>query len=173
MKPGLVAAILPALLLTAACETGVSLTDTGYEGTWTRGNDRVTSTLAIVKRGDGYLVRWGLETSDGRKVVRCDWNGACEERIEGESVATYRFRNWIDPDNGRLQIECTRELADDTQNAIHYIDELVVRKQGKKLVSRTEESGGQSFEGKSRPKRVFAKVSDAVVDPPDAGADRG
>jgi hypothetical protein len=155
----------------AACSASVS--DTGYVGTWSRGNDRVRSTIAIAERDGTYLFRWGKESSDGRVKVRCDWDGNCVELSDGLEVARYHFRPWIDPASGRLRVECRGTIFTAEKPEVHYIDELEVRDDGKRLVAYTVERAGQQYSGRGRPRFKFTKVSDTVTDPPPAGARAG
>lgn len=159
---------LVACLLSPAClREPFAVSDTGYVGTWQRGNDRATSTLAVVRDGDGYRVRW-TKTSrepDGTEKlkVRCDWDGSCVETLNGRQIATHRFRPYVDAKTGRLMIE-TREVRTEPERMeIVYLDEFVVEQDGRVLGSYTIERGGQRYDGPGRPQRFFEKVSDAVA----------
>jgi len=158
--------ILFGLLALAGCEPQIS--NTGYTGTWSRDELNGSSIVAIVARGDSYLFRWGRQSDDGRLRVRCDWDGNCEEHYDGEQVAGYHFRSWIEEATGHLRVECRGEIFGESAEEVHYIDELVVRDEGLRLVSRNIEDRGKRFPPKQRGKRSFAKLSDAVVDPPGA-----
>lgn len=153
-----------ALVVLCGCTPEVS--DTGYVGTWTRGSPRSTSTIAIFRDENGYRFRWKVDTPDGRWRVRCDWNGRCEEHVEGEKVAEYVFVTRLDPSTGHLLVECTGKVTKPKPAEIHYLDELVVSPNGKELLSYTRERAGQHFEGNARPVRSFRKVADEVGELP-------
>lgn len=146
------------------------LSDTGYTGTWTRGSERSQSTIAIHKDSERYLFRWKVDTADGKWRVRCDWDGRCEEHVDGEKVAEYRFDTRLDPASGSLLVECTGNVTKPKPLAVHYVDELVLEPGGRVLWSYTLLRGGQTFEGEARPRRSFHKVSDEVGEPPGRAA---
>lgn len=160
------------LLFSAAC--GPSVSDTGYTGTWTKPGLGIMTTISIVRHGDGFLFRWGRESEDGRVQVRCDWQGACEEIIDGEVLATYRMRTWVDEESGHLRVECRglRHQGSDEATQVHYVDELIVRRDGTRLISRMIANDGVEFERKGQGRRVFEKYSDSVIDPPPASDGR-
>ena len=170
-----------ALLALAACAVSAScltdpfgVTDTGYVGTWRRGNDRAASTLAIVRDGDGYRVRWrktSREPDGTEKLkVRCDWNGDCVETLNGELQATHRMRTRVDPATGHLIVETHEERTVPVPLVNDYLEEYVVEDGGRRLVAYTLERGGQRFEkGPGQPRPSFEKVSDAVAWPPRPG----
>lgn len=161
-------AMLLCLLGLPGCEPHVS--DTGYAGTWTRGSARSQSTIAIHKDSDRYLFRWKVDTADGKWRVRCDWEGRCEEHVNGEKVGEYEFDTRVDPASGRLRVECTGNVTKPKPLAIHYVDELVLEPGGRVLWSYTLQRGGQTFEGEARPRRSFHKVSDDVGELPGRAA---
>jgi hypothetical protein len=153
-----------------ACAPRIS--DTGYVGTWARGSDRVRSTIAIYKDGEEYLFRWKVDTADGKWRVRCDWDGRCEEQVDGEKVSDYRFVARKDPATGHLIVECDGVVSKPKHAVIHYVDELVVEPGGRVLSSYSLERGGQRFEGGARPKRSYEKVADEVGERPRPRAGR-
>ncbi len=158
-----------ALLLAMACKGGglpPEVSDTGYEGTWQRGGDQVKSTLAIARVGDEFLFRWSISSTDGLREVRCGWDGRCKEFVDGEQTSTYAFRTWIDESSGRLRVECKGKVERPTPLEIHYIDELVLKKEGLLLRSFTIEDHERSYEPGQGPRRNFGKISDAIEDPP-------
>ena len=165
VRAGVSLAIL-SLLLSTAC--GPRVSDTGYVGSWIREGIGVVTTISIVGQGDVYRFRWGRESDDGRVHVRCNWEGECTEMIDGETAATYQMRSWVDEESGLLRVECRGRRGTGTEREVdvHYVDELLVRRDGMRLVSRVIASNGVVFEGKGHGKRVFEKLSDAVVDPP-------
>jgi hypothetical protein len=160
-----------ALVLTAC---GPRISDTGYTGTWSREGSDVVTTISIANVDGEYLFRWGRETLDGVVQVRCDWDGLCEENVDGEPVATYQMHAWIDDESGLLRVECRGRRIDREggEVEVHYLDELVVRNDGKRLVSRVRGRNGEIFEGLGHGRRVFEKISDSVVDPPERGTTR-
>ena len=103
---------LGALLLFVGCaaELPDTVSDTGYEGTWQRGSDFVKSTFAIVEVQGEHRLRWDKRSADGKAVVTCDWDGRCEEFVDGEKTSDYLFRTWIDEDSGRLRVACKGEV---------------------------------------------------------------
>ncbi len=159
-------ALAMTVALLAGCDAPVRVSDTGYVGTWTRGNDRVSSTIAIYHDGERYRFRWFVHSKDGKWSVRCDWDGQCEEFVDGEKTSVYTFRTWTEETTGHLMVECTGRVWKPREVEIHYVDELVLADEGRTLWSYTLERGGQRFEGDARPRRQFRKVSDAVANPP-------
>lgn len=159
------------LLLAAGlvgCGGPAEVKDTGYVGTWSRGSDYVRSTLAIVRDGESYRVRWHLTSQDGGREVRCDWQGVCEESVEGKKVADFKLTPAVDPESGHLRIEMRGTAYKPEAVELHFIDELTLRARpkGTELVARTLEESGKRFERDEQPKRIFRKVTDTVDDPP-------
>lgn len=159
-------------LLAASClpETPPLVSDTGYEGTWSRGNMRGNSIVAIVRVGDEYRFRWSKRTyapgGEEKLVVACDWEGRCTETLNGKVLATYRFRTWVDDSTGRLHVEGVEDRVEPERFTNRFVDELVVEDGGRTLWRYTKERMGQSFEGVGRPMASFSKVSDGIADPP-------
>jgi hypothetical protein len=152
----------------ASTACGPQISDTGYTGTWSKKGSNTQTTVAIVRDGEGYLFRWGRDSVDGRLKVRCDWEGNCEETFDGASTGRYKMRTWINEENGRLRVECRGTQLDHAGNTVelHYVDELLVRANGMRLVSRLVERDGTELEGRGHGRRVFDKISDTVIDPP-------
>ena len=117
MKRQRLTAWLSVVGLAVAVGCGPHISDTGYAGTWSHRGLSGESTLAIAKRGDAYLFRWGRTSDDGRLQVRCDWDGACEELYDGEMVGTYQFRTWVEEESGRLRVECRGRVYDAERRA--------------------------------------------------------
>ncbi len=138
--------------------------NTGFVGTWSRGNDRATSTISISRDGDAYRFRWRLTSDDGDWSVECDAEGACQEFIDGAETSEFRFVAGIDPESGHLLVECNGRSLPPHEKPIHYVDELVLEPGGLALWSYTNERGTDRFEGDARPKRRLEKVSDRVAD---------
>ena len=160
-----------AVLIASACGGGGNslpdeVSDTGYEGTWQRGNERVQSTLAIVKVEGKYLLRHSLNSADNHTRVECDWEGSCEQFIDGEKTGYYMFRTWIDDSSGKLRVEVTGRLEGPTPVDIHYVDQLVLGKEGRLLRAYALEYNDKTYEFKQGPLRNFPKISDHVLDPP-------
>lgn len=160
----------PTLLVLAALH-GVAcfsprISDTGYVGTWARGGKDVRSTLSIWRRGDAYLVRWGVRSREGEWTVRCGWDGRCEETRGGRKTGQYTLRSWVDPQSRNLRVECIGRSADPDQPDVRYVDELRVEPGGEQLTAHTIEQLEARYAVGQGPKREFEKVSDEVVDPP-------
>lgn len=169
---GSILATSTTLLLSAvACADPVRTTSDNYVGTWSRGNDKAVSIVAIAKVGDAYRFRWSKRSflPDGtvKLRVKCDWDGRCLETLDGVEQATYTFRTWLDFETRHLMVE-GRELRTVPERIeIHYIDELLVEDGGRTLRSVTHERDGHVFEPRgSGPTRSFSKVSDGIAYPP-------
>jgi hypothetical protein len=156
---------LVCILASLRCSARPKISDTGYTGTWSKGNDRVISIVAIAKVGERYLFRWTKRSYDGKLEIRCGWDGRCEERLNGRSMATYEFRTQVDPASGRLVVECDERRLEPEKLSLDYRDELVVEPGGKVLSSYTVERSGTVLSGDERPRRSFDKVADAVSGP--------
>ncbi len=158
-----------ALLVSIAavsCTLRPRVSDTGYTGTWSRGNGAVYSVVAIARRGDGYLFRWTKASTQDDLAIRCNWGGHCEETYNGHRDATYDFSTRVDPRTGHLLVECTERRLNPEKRDIHYVDELVVEAGGRVLRSYTIERDGERLEGNVRPMRSFEKVSDGFAGEP-------
>jgi hypothetical protein len=159
-----------AVLLSTGWGCGASkktISDTGYVGTWSRGaDDRARSTLAIVRQGDQYRVRWNLETPDGKWKVTCTWDGPCEEYRDGENVASYTFSTSTDPKTGHLIVECNGKNHVKDGKDLHYVDEFILKGKGLVLQVKALAQDDGTFEESTRPRRRFEKIADAVEDPP-------
>jgi hypothetical protein len=142
--------------------------DTGYVGTWARGEGYARQTVSIVRSGDGYLFRPGHRSQDGTWILACGWDGRCTETVDGETRVEYTFRTWMDPASSHLMVECTGKPAKPDEIEIHYVDELVVEPGGRTIRAYVHERAGQRYEGDARPQYVFTKVADTVANPPGA-----
>jgi hypothetical protein len=162
---------LLALLLVACCGKP-KVSDTGYAGTWVRGNERIRSSLAIVPDGTSWRTRIGVKSADGTYTLASDWDGAGQELLNGAKVHDLVFRTSMDPATGHLRIECTGTGIEPSHTPLRYVDELVVEAGGLTLSAYTVERDGTRFEGASRPRREFQKASDEVEDPPSAARGR-
>lgn len=163
------ALFLAAVLLSAlarGCAGKPAASDTGYAGTWGQGNDRIRSTLSIVREGDGWRARISVRSSDGTYAMRSGWDGRGESIQDGAKTYDLDFRTAVDPGTGRLRVECAGTPLASSNAPIHYVDELVVEPGGLTLSVYTLERGGQRFEADARPRREFTKVSDEVKEAP-------
>ena len=149
-----------------SCGIEPILSDTGFTGTWSRGNDRNVSILAIVARDGGFRFRWIKRSFDGKYNVLCDWDGRCEERLNGELLATYTMQVRYVTETGALYTDTVEERQFPERQTFRYTDQLEVTDGGTTLWSYTTERDGRTYEATGRPKRSFAKVSNAVADPP-------
>jgi hypothetical protein len=156
---------LLALLLVACCGKP-KVSDTGYAGTWVRGNERIRSSLAIVRDGGVWRARIGVKSADGTYAIAAGWDGTGEEVQNGAKLRDLAFRTSMDPASGHLRIECTGTPAEPSRMPMHYVDELVVEQGGLTLSAYTVERDGTRFTGESRPRREFEKASDEVEDAP-------
>lgn len=155
--------------LAAACGGGGlsrRVSDTGYEGTWERGNERIYSRLSFVKLDDGYHVRYEKRSADGRIRVECGWDGRCEEFVDGERTSSYSFRVWIDEESKLLRLECRGQVEKPTATEIHYVDQLEVQKQGLLLRAFTLEDNNGTYAYKAGPSFKLDKISDDVPNRP-------
>ena len=141
-------------------------TDTGYVGTWTSSTDWIETRVAIVAHAEGYLTRVSLRTADGKRTLRCDWSGRCDERVEGTLTSTYAFRTWADEETGHVMIESRRTVLVPERREEVQLDELIVSDDGLTLWAHSHERAGQAFPAGRRPKRAYEKYSDRVEDPP-------
>lgn len=160
---------LVVLVFVTGCIEGpdTAPTDTGYVGTWSRGNERAQSIVSIVREGEDYRFRWKVISENGGWYVNCDWDGRCEEFAEdGVKISDLQFRPYVHPDTGHLMVEVTQQVHVDPPRDVHYIDELVVEPGGQSMWSYTVERNGETYEGEFRPKRKLDKISDSVAAPP-------
>ena len=162
------AGLLGCLLLAAVGCGGLpdEVSDTGYQGTWQRGNDRVKSTISIVEVDGEYMFRWTKTSVDGKSRATCDWEGTCAEYFDGEKASDSVFRTWVDEESGLLRVECRGQTYQPETSELFYIDELKLIKKGLAVRSRTIEDLNGRYEGSKRPLRDFTKISDHVLDPP-------
>ncbi|HJQ97575.1 MAG TPA: hypothetical protein VJ826_04620 [Candidatus Polarisedimenticolaceae bacterium] len=155
---------IAALSALAACGLPPMLSDTGYLGTWSRGNDRNVSIVAIAQSGDRWLLRWTKRSFDGKLSVLCGWDGHCEERLLGELVATYDITTRYE--DGKLCTDTIEKRTVPEVTTLQYTDVMEVTDGGRTLWNYTSDRNGEHYEGMARPMRSFSKVANAVVDPP-------
>ena len=89
--------LLLAVAMLSACGLPPMISDTGYRGTWSRGNDRNVSIVAIIEIDGRWFFRWTKRSFDRKFTVLCDWGGRCEERLNGNLLATYAITTRYDP----------------------------------------------------------------------------
>lgn len=156
-----------AMLLGWGCSGDPAVHDTGYQGTWSRGNDRVVSIVAIQAEGDVYRFRLTKRSSDGNFKTDCDWDGNCVETNQGKKVAEIRYRWWTDAASGHLftAYEESRFDQENAPSSASQTDELIVRHGGLELLALTRERNGQKYDAPT-PSRVLRKVADSVAFPP-------
>lgn len=152
--------------LASCCFARPDVSNTSYAGTWERGNERIRSTLAIVRDGDAWRARLSVRSSDGTYSIRSGWDGRGEERQDGAKTHDLAFRTFVDPASGRLRLECKATPGNPSRKPMHYVDELVVEPGGLTLSAYTVERDGARYEGDSRPRREFKKVSNEVQERP-------
>jgi hypothetical protein len=158
------------LLLTLAVLTSCGLppmiSDTGYRGTWSRGNDRNVSIVAITELDGRWYFRWTKRSLDGKLKILCGWDGPCEERLNGKLVATYAISTRYDATTGKLFTDTVEERLIPEKQTLRYTDVMEVKDNGRTLWNYTTDLGDQHYDGLARPMRSFAKVSNSVADPP-------
>lgn len=161
-----VGALGAALIGFCACGLPPMNSDTGYRGTWSRGNDRNTSIVAITQAGGRWYFRWTKRSRDGRLSVLCDWDGRCSERLDGKEVATYTVTTRFDPATGKLGTDTVEERTYPTQRTFRYTDVMEVADAGQTLWNYTTDRDGVHYDGGTRPMRSFAKLSNSIAEPP-------
>jgi len=152
----------------AACGVPPMVSDTGYLGTWSRGNERSVSIVAITRVEDRWLFRWTKRSYDGKFSILCDWHGHCEEKLNGRLVATYAIATRYDDTTGMLSTDTVEDRQVPEKRTFRYTDVMEVKDAGQTLWNYTVERDGQHFKGSERPQRSFAKVADGIAEPPRA-----
>ncbi len=160
--------LLLALALLSSCGLPPMISDTGYRGTWRRGNDRNASIVAIAEIDGRWFFRWTKRSFDRKFTVLCDWEGRCEERLNGELLATYAINTRFDASSGVLSTDTIEERRIPDKMTLRYTDVMEVKDTGRTLWNYTTERDGQQFVGAARPMRSFTKVANSVADPPRA-----
>lgn len=147
---------------------GDPVSDTGFVGSWMRGNELNKSVVMIFHDGERYRFRWQARSQDGHWRVDCDWDGHCEEFDGDRLVANHTLRVSESEGDGRLLVEKTSVRADDPQKSAVYVDEWQVEDGGRALEFLAVRRLDQSFDGseEARPRGRFDKISDRVADPP-------
>jgi hypothetical protein len=157
------------IITATGCHIPPTVSDTGYQGTWSRGNDRNVSIVAIAELEGQLRFRWTKRSFDGKLAIVCDWDGRCEERLNGKLVATYAIGVRFDAAAGVLYTDTVESRIFPDIQTFRYTDVMEVDKGGLTLWNYTVDRDGQHYEGIGRPKRSFSKVSDSVADPPRPG----
>jgi hypothetical protein len=162
------AALLIAALSATACTVKPKRSDTGFTGTWGRKGPigDYQSTVAIAKQGERYLFRWKLDAKDRSWSVRCDWEGLCEERLDGKKIAEYKFEVTQKPGENFLTVTCTRTPVEKGINGFRYVDDLVLEPGGLNMTSYTRELNDRTYPRDSTMVKSFDKVSDRISEPP-------
>lgn len=162
------ATVALAAALLSACGTSVRprASDTGYTGTWARDNPRIRSMVAIARSGEAYRYRVSVASDDGRWTIRCDWDGACIETVDGRRVEALAFATSVDPVSGRLRVDCHARALVPERKDYRVLEEIEVLPGGKRLAFRTLERDGVAYPEAARPRREFVKVADVVAPPP-------
>ena len=158
--------LLLTLAMLSSCGLPPTISDTGYRGTWSRGNDRNVSIVAIAEVDGRWWFRWTKRSFDGKLTILCDWDGRCEERLNGALVATYAITTRYDAAAGSLSTDTveTRVLPD--EQTFRYTDVMEVKDNGRTLWNYTVDRDGQHYDGTGRPMRSFTKIANSVADPP-------
>jgi hypothetical protein len=159
-------AVILGVLLVSACHYPPAISDQGYKGTWSRGNDRNVSIVAIAQVDGEWMFRWAKRSFDGKLVIVCDWDGRCEERLNKQLVARYRIATRYDPASGKLYTDTVEERVLPDEQTFRYTEVMEVTDGGRTLWNFTVDRDGQHYEGTGRPKRSFTKIADSVAEPP-------
>jgi len=158
--------LLLTVALLSSCGLPPMISDTGYRGTWSRGNDRNVSIVAIAEVDGRWFFRWTKRTFDRKFTILCDWEGRCEERLNGKLIATYAMTTRYDAATETLSTETVEERMVPDRQTFRYTDVMEVNDNGRTLWNYTSDRDGQHYEGAARPKRSFAKIANSVADPP-------
>ena len=160
--------LMLAVLMLSSCGLPPMISDTGYRGTWSRGNTRNVSIVAIAEVGGRWFFRWTKRSFDGKLTILCDWDSRCEERLDGKLIATYTITTRYDAASNVLSTDTLEERIAPAKQTFRYSDVMEVGDQGRTLWNFTTDRDGQHYEGIGRPKRSFTKIANSVADPPRA-----
>lgn len=163
---GRIGALLLAATTISACDLPPMISDTGYRGTWSRGNNRNVSIVAIAEVGGRWFFRWTKRSFDGKLTILCDWDSRCEERLNGTVVATYAIAARYDAAAGKLYTDTVEERVVPAKQTFRYTDVMEVKDGGRTLWNYTIDRDGQRFGEIGRPQRSFTKIANSVADPP-------
>ena len=163
-----IAALHLAVTTLAACNLPPMTSDTGYRGTWSRGNERNVSIVAITSVNGNWRFRWTKRSFDRKFTILCDWDGRCEERLNGTLDATYAITTRFEPVTGKLYTDTVENRLVPVKQTFRYTDVMEVADAGLTLWNYTIDRDGDHYEGGARPVRTFSKVADSIADPPRA-----
>lgn len=166
MNSGRVQRLMIVAAVLSGCSSPPKISDTGYTGTWSRGNDHARSIIAIVNDGGTYRFRWTQKSQGGTTRVTCDWDGKCEQFKDDAKIATYVIDCRMDADKKHLMVKLSRTGTPRSPDTHTDLDELVVDSGGKRLRSFVVQHDAEHFVLGAGPTRYFDKVSDDVDDPP-------
>ena len=168
MKTGTrgVGALILAASALASCDLPPMISDTGYRGTFRRGNDRSVSIVAITEISGRWYSRWTKRSFDGTYIIECDWDGRCEERLNGRQSAKSTITTRFDAASGTLSTDTVEERVFPEKKTVRTTEVMDVTDLGLTLRSFTTDRDGQHFEGLARPTRSFTKIANSVADPP-------
>ena len=158
--------LLLTVLMLSSCGLPPMISDTGYRGTWSRGNDRNVSIVAIAEVDGRWFFRWTKRSFDRKFTILCDWEGRCEERLNGNLLATYAITTRYDVSSGVLSTDTIEERMVPDKQTFRYTDVMEVKDNGRTLWNYTVDRDGQHYDGAARPMRSFTKISNSVADPP-------
>jgi len=161
--------LLLTLAMLSSCGLPPMISDTGFRGTWSRGNDRNVSIVAIAEVDGRLMFRWTKRSFDRKFTILCDWEGRCEERLNGKLLATYAIITRYDTHSGALSTETLEERVVPDKQTFRYTDVMEVKDGGRTLWNFTSEREGQHYDGTARPMRSFTKIANSVADPPRGG----
>jgi hypothetical protein len=164
MKPAFrsIATLCLVVAMSSGCNLPPMVSDTGYRGTWSRSNARNVSIVSITEVGGRWFFRWAKRTFDGKLVIMCDWDGHCEERLNGQLTATYAMTARYDDAAGLLYTDTVEERQLPEKQTFRYTDVMEVTDGGLTLWNFTTDRDGSHFEGGARPQRSFRKIANSV-----------
>ncbi len=158
--------MLGSILLLGACDLPPMVSDTGLRGTWVRRAGEGLSIVSITEIDGRWYVRSTRRSPDGTQSTRCEWDGRCQETLDGKLAATSTVTTTYDPDTATLTTDIAEERIYPSKKTIHLREDLLVDDHGRTLRIFTVDRGGQRFEHKGGPQRWLTKVADSVPDPP-------
>jgi len=158
--------LLLSFAVLSSCGLPPMISDTGYRGTWSRGNDRNVSIVAITEANGRWFFRWTKRSFDGKFSILCNWEGRCEEKLNEELLATYVITTRYDAAAGTLTTDTIEQRTVPDAQTFRYTDVMQVKDGGRTLWNYTIERDGQRYEGAARPQRSFSKVANSVSEPP-------
>ena len=88
------------------------------------------------------------------------------ENAGNNGQTEFQLDTRLDPQSGLLRVECTGKVFDPEPGELYFLDELVLRQEGSRLVLRTIRQGDREYSQGERPRRIFEKTNNAVTDPP-------